>query len=387
MPSTSTNNREPSSLFSIARSIFSSTRDKVEGTTREGYVLELESFQKHVTDHLHELSIVSSDELLSIEWITKLLDSYIFFQEEFRLILMKNKSQILRPPLNHLVGEFFDRSVKALDICNATRDGIERMRVWEKHVDIVLSALGSPHGEVSKGQILRARKALMDLTLAMVDEKQSDSVLSRGYRSFGRNNKSKDPQQQASRHSRSLSWSVSSNWSASKQLQAIANNLVPPRENEIVATNGIALSLFTVSCVLVFVLWSLVAAIPCQDRGVYLQFSFPRNLAWGVKLISLHERIVAESKKRNHQSSSGLLKEICRIERCASDMADLVDHPFPLTEETKMALEERREELASVSEDLRNGLDPLQRQVREVFRRIIGCRNEGLEVLEGAGKC
>jgi len=38
-------------------------------------------------------------------------------------------------------------------------------------------------------------------------------------------------------------------------------------------------------------------------------------------------------------------------------------------------------ELMRVCEALRNGLDPLERQVREVFRKIMACRTEGLDYL------
>lgn len=379
----------PSPFRSFGRSIFSPRREHVqsiEAIHESSFCdLELESFQKQVAERLHELSGVNDDELLSIEWIMKLLDAFIYCQERFRVILLKNKVQISRPPSDHLVEEYFERSLKALDICNATRDGIEKIRLWQNHLEIVLSALDSRQRLVGQGQLRRARKALMDLALAMLEEKDTDSVLSHRNRSFGRHNASKDRHQQAVRHSRSLSWSVSRSWSAAKQLQSIANNLVLPRVNEIVATNGLALTIFTVSSVLMFVLWTLVAAIPCQDRGLNIHLSFPRHLSWGIPLLLLHERIVEESKKRDRRNSNGLLKEIYQIEKCARHLTDLVDLPeFPMTVEHKNEIEQGIGELALVCEAFKKGLDPLEQQVREVFRRIMGCRNEGLEILGGA---
>lgn len=348
---------------------------------------ELESFQQKVAERFQDLSGASNDELLSIPWIGKLLDLFLSSLEEFRVLLLKNKGEVTKPPLDRLVDDFFERSVKALDICNATRDGIEKIRQWQKHLEIVLCALDSHKRALSEGQFRRARKALMDLALTMLDERDSSgSVFSQRNRSFGRHNLKKDTHhqhsQQSTGHSRSLSWSVSHSWSASKQLQSIASNLVPPRGNEIVATNGLAVAVFTMSFVLMFILWVLVAAIPCQDRSLNVHFSVPRNFSWGMPLMSLQNRILEDSKKREHKNSSGLLREIYQVERGARHMTDLVDSvQFPLSEEQKMEVEQRVQEIALVCESFRSGLDPLERQVREVFRRIMACRTEGLDIL------
>lgn len=387
MPSTE-NSGSSSPLASLGRSIWSFRREQVhsmegnhDATALES---ELESFQQRVTDRLQDLSNASNDELLSIPWIGKLLDLFLFSLEEFRVLLLKNKGEISKPPLDRLVDDFFERSVKALDICNATRDGIEKIRMWQKHLEIVLCALDSHKRALSEGQFRRARKALMDLALTMLDERDSSgSVFSHRNRSFGRHNIKKDAHhQQSSGHSRSLSWSVSNSWSAAKQLQSIASNLVPPRGNEIVATNGLAVTVFTMSFVLMFVLWALVAAIPCQDRSLNVHFSVPRNFSWGMPLMSLQNRILEDSRKREHRNTNGLLREIYQVERGTRHMTDIVDSvQFPLTEEQKMEVEQRVQEIALVCETFRSGLDPLEHQVREVFRRIMACRTDGLDIL------
>ncbi|MQL41524.1 DUF793 domain-containing protein, partial [Escherichia coli] len=42
---------------------------------------------------------------------------------------------------------------------------------------------------------------------------------------------------------------------------------------------------------------------------------------------------------------------------------------------------QRVQEIAQVCDALKDGLDPLERQVREVFHRIVRSRTEGLETL------
>lgn len=378
------NQGSSSSLSSFGRSLFGVRQEQVHSVEAshesDSCNLELGLFQKRVTDRFQDLSVASDEEFLSINWIQKLLTAFISCQEEFRAILLNNKDQVTKPPLDRMISEFFERSVKALDICNASRDGIEKIRTWQKHLEIVFCALGSSKRALTEGQFRRARKALMDLALAMLDEKESGSVFSQRNRSFGRHNSSKD--HHSAGHSRSHSWSVSRSWSAAKQLQSIASNLVSPRATEIAATSSFAIPVYTMNCILLIVLWTLVAAIPCQDRGLNIHFSVPRQLSWSTPVTVIHERITEESKKRERRNSNGLLKEIYQVEISSRRLTDLIDSAqFPLADDQKTEVERDVMELMRVSEAFRNGLDPLERQVREVFRKIMTCRTEGLDYL------
>ncbi|XP_077248666.1 protein BYPASS1-LIKE-like [Tasmannia lanceolata] len=368
---------------SLGRSILSIRRDQVHAMegNQDGNSIheqELESFQKQIADQFHDLAAVSGEELLSLSWIQKLLNAFLCCQEEFKVILFNNKQNLSKPPLDRLIAEFFERSVKALDVCNAIRDGIEQIRQWQKQLEIVLCALDSHHRTLGEGQFRRAKKALTDLAIGMLDEKEACSVIAHRNRSFGRNNTSKDHRPPG--HYRSLSWSVSRSWSAAKQIQAIGNNLTPPRNNEIAASGGLVVPIYTMNSVLMFVMWALVAAIPCQDRGLQMHFSVPRQFSWAASILSLHERIVEESKKRERKNSSGLLKEIHQIEKSARHMTELADTiHFPLTEEREVEVKQGVEELAQLCDAMKSGLDPLERQVREVFHRIVRSRTEGLD--------
>ncbi|KAK7364475.1 hypothetical protein VNO80_13167 [Phaseolus coccineus] len=363
----------------------------MEGSSMEQ---ELDLFQKHVTERFLELSSVESGELLSLSWVRKLLDSFLCCQEEFRVILHNHRAQVLKhPPLVRMVGEFFERGVKALDVCNAIRDGVEQIRQWQKLLEIVICALDQKRS-IGEGQFRRAKKALVDLAIGMLDDKESNSSGSIAHRnrSFGRNNNgSRDHHHSNNLHNsfghfRSLSWSVSRNWSAARQLQAIGNNLSPPKANDLVATNGLALPIYTMSSILVFVMWALVAAIPCQDRGLGIHFSVPRQFLWAAPVVALYERIVEESKKRERKNTSGLLKEIHQIEKCARVINELADSvQFPLSEKKGEEVRQRVQDVSRVCEALKDGLDPMERQVREVFHRIVRSRTEGLDTTHGRG--
>ncbi|XP_039041911.1 uncharacterized protein LOC120180693 [Hibiscus syriacus] len=109
---------------------------------------------------------------------------------------------------------------------------------------------------------------------------------------------------------RLVSWNVSRSWSASRQLQAIGSNLVAPRANEIVATNGLEMLTYTMGIVLLFLMWALMAAIPCQDRGLQVQFYLPMQFSWAATILSLLGKIMEESRKKDRKNSCGLLMEI-----------------------------------------------------------------------------
>lgn len=402
MPATDYQGSSPSSLTHFGRSILSLRREQVHSISMEGSSLEaeLESFQQHVTDRFLELSSVVHDDLLSLSWVKKLLDCFLCCQDEFRAILNNHRAQALRPPLDRMVSEYFERSVKALDVCNATRDGIEQIRQWQKLLEIVLYALGHQRS-IGEGQFRRAKRAFVDLAIGMLDDKDSNASIAHRNRSFSRSSGSKDHhhshghshghnhstnnnnyQHRSLGHFRSLSWSVSRTWSAARQLQAIGNNIYPPKANDLMASGGLAMPVFIMNSILLFVMWALVAAIPCQDRGLHVHFTIPRNFSWAAPLLSLHERIMEESKKRDRKNSFGLLKEIHQIEKCSRAMNELADSVhFPLTEEKEHEVRQIVQDISQVYDALKGELDPLERQVREVFHRIVRSRTEGLDSL------
>ncbi|KAJ4916139.1 hypothetical protein Rs2_01689 [Raphanus sativus] len=361
--------------------LLSFRRDQVDSNAashNNNMEAELDSFQRQVAEKFTDLNASSSgDDLLSLEWIGKLLDSFLCCQEEFRAIVFNHRSQISASssPTNRLVSDYFERSIKALDVCNAIRDGVEQIRQWQKLSDIVISALDSRRANVGEGQLRRAKKALVDLAIGMLDEKDSTRLAHRN-RSFGR---AKDGHNRSmGQHLRSLSWSVSRSWSASKQLQALASNLTTPRQNDV----GLAVPVYTMTSVLLFVMWVLVAAIPCQDRGLQVSFFVPRQFRWAAPVMSLHDKIVEESKRRDRKNCCGLLKEIGRIEKSSRVMNELIDSiHFPMSEEKESEVKQRVEELVEVHEALKNGLDPFERKVREVFHRIVRSRTESLDSL------
>lgn len=374
MPATDYMGSSGGAFSNLGRSVMSIRRDQLHSMESSKQEIEVDAFQRNVAARFHELG---SDDLLSLTWITKLLDVFICCQEEFRMIMFNHKGFMNRAPMDRLVSEYYERSVKALDVCNAIREGIDQIRQWNRQLEIVLSALDSGRG-IGEAQIRRAKKVIVDLTIGMLDEKDQTAALGSRNRSFGRNSLQKEHKQLS--HFRSLSWSVSRSWSAARQLLALGNNLVAPRTNEIVASGGLAVAVHIMSYVLLFVMWALVAAIPCQDRGIQVHFNVPRQCVWGGPILSLHDRIVEESRRRERRNSCGLLREIERIEKCGRWMNEWTESvQFPMPNRQEIELRERVEELGIVFGEVKDGLGPLELQIKQVFHRIVRSRTEGLD--------
>lgn len=154
---------------------------------------DLELFQKHVSDRFSDLlssttEDPSSDALLSISWLRKLLDEFLCCEAEFKAVLLmgRDPSQISKPPLDKLIPEFLDRTVKALDVCNAVTLGIDAVKNLQRLAEMAVSSL--EQAPVGDGQVRRAKKALNSLVTAMMHE-DKDGGNTKGTersRSFGR---------------------------------------------------------------------------------------------------------------------------------------------------------------------------------------------------------
>ncbi|NP_001310563.1 uncharacterized protein LOC103650666 [Zea mays] len=407
MPVTDHQSSSPSP-FSFGRSLLSLRRDPT--AMPSGEEADLEAFQRHVASTLAELlpaaeagvggsdaTAGAGEEFLSAAWIRRLLEAFVLCQEEFRVFVAqaRRRAGALPAAAEKTVAEFHERAVKALDVCNAARDGVDQVRRWERLADIAASALRAP-GEVHEGQLRRARKALTDVAALLVDDTAASGaggvasfLSSHRNRSFGRARASPSRSAGASAsasasasHFRSLSWSVSRTWSAARQLQAIGAGLAAPRAHE----PGLAAPVYSMGCVLHLTAWALVVAVPCPDRGNALQAHHlpgapPRaTFPWAPPLLTLQERLTEEGKRKDRRHSCGLLKEIHSLERSTQRLAEAIDAaPIPLFGDREADVREAAAELAAVCEAMRDGLEPLERLLREVFHRIVRSRVDGLD--------
>lgn len=358
---------------------------------------DIELFQKHVADRFSNLLSSSSsssaesptDSLLSIAWLRKLLDTFLCCEAEFKalLIIGREPSQVSKPPLDRLIPELLDRVVKALDVCNAVTHGVEAVRHCQKLAEIVVSALEQK--PIGDGQVRRAKKALNSLIAAVTIEDR-DGVGSKSTErawSFGRRGGSAcaGSKDRTAGQFRSLWWGMAKGWSAAKQIQAMSSNLVAPRGAE---STGLAHPVYIMSTVVVFVMWALVAAIPCQERtGLATHFPVPRQLGWAQPIISLQEKIAEEWKKKEKKCSAGVLEEMQRLERLAQSLIEFTDSfQFPAEAERLEEVAAQVAELAETCRRMEEGLVPLQQQIREVFHKVVRTRTEVLNVLDQVGK-
>ncbi|KAJ4956857.1 hypothetical protein NE237_013640 [Protea cynaroides] len=381
------------SLAFLGRPILSFRRNQVSSMEGNPDQDDFELFQKNVADRFLNLFTSSDggggakdvDNLLSIAWLRKLLDVFLSCETEFKAVLFhgRDHSHLSKPPLDRLTPELLDRTVKALDICNIITHGIDMLRHWQRLAEIVLSAL--KQSRLGEGQVRRAKKALHSLLSSMiVDDKDAASNKTTEHMwSFSRRCSTVSVAAATSKE-RSTGqtprlWSYSKNWSPAKQIQAMSANLMVPRGAD---STGMAMTVFIMSTVLVFVTLTLVATIPCQDR-ILTQFALPKQLSWAGPIIGLQERIAEEWKKKEKKKSAGLVDEMQKLERCGQSLIELMDSiQFPAEAEKLEEIGLQVSELAETCRKMEEGLIPLQRQVREMYHRILKSRTEILDAFE-----
>nr|CAD1838733.1 unnamed protein product [Ananas comosus var. bracteatus] len=339
---------------SIGRSILSLRRDQIPPPPTPtipppgggGGVGEVEGFQRHVAELLLDLA---GDDVLSLSWARKLLDVFLICLEEFRVLLFNSGAQATPPPppLDRLLADFFDRAVKALDVCNAVRDGVDQIRQWKKLLDIGSPPSPPPGGPAPPQQQQRQQRQRQrrPLPLPLVERL---ALVVRGAAAAGHRRRPRGAARgRRRRHRRPRRRGVRDERRALlHHVGAGGRDPVPgPRPAD--------------------ALLGAAARVPVGGAAA---------CAAGA--------IVEESKRKDRKHSAGLLKEIYQIERCSRQLVEITDAVhFPMDAEREAEVREAVGEIAHVCEALKEELDPLERQVREVFHRIVRSRTEGLDCL------
>ncbi|XP_059637432.1 uncharacterized protein LOC132279467 [Cornus florida] len=136
-------------------------------------------------------------------------------------------------------------------------------------------------------------------------------------------------------------------WSASSQLDLLGAKLSIPTPGESRASNLLANSVFTINCVQFITLWCSVAALPCQGRRLETRF-FPEGsmeeYTWYKPLGLIWNRINVAGCNVENLTCSGLLTEVCQIERYAREIPDLDEY---------WQSSERRAQLSQMEEEIR----------------------------------
>uniref|UniRef100_A0ACD5TB41 Uncharacterized protein n=1 Tax=Avena sativa TaxID=4498 RepID=A0ACD5TB41_AVESA len=368
-------------------------------------LLVLDSLQAHVADRLAALSAHQQGQpgpVLSLAFLSKLLDAVVSSDAAFRDALAVGPvgAALSRAPADRLANDLLDRAVKALDVLNAVSLALASLRGSHRAALTAASCLlGSDSAPMlHRAQFARARRAIAKLFPDAGSRGAAPTTPS------------------TSRAGRALSFSVSSkNWSTGRHVHAMAAHLAPPPQGLAPGAGcGLGLALYTMSSVLVFAMWALVAAVPCQDRASASTApnAPPRQVQWAAPMTALQERIVEESRRKEKKGSSsgnssssastGLLAEMQAVERAARELSSLLDEiaeedeaatadsetdaVASVSEERAADVVERAEALAGACRALEDGLAPLERQVRAVFHRVVASRAEVVRCIEHSAR-
>uniref|UniRef100_A0ACD5ZAK5 Uncharacterized protein n=1 Tax=Avena sativa TaxID=4498 RepID=A0ACD5ZAK5_AVESA len=377
-------------------------------------LLVLDALQAHVADRLAALSAHQQGHpgpVLSLAFLSKLLDAVVSSDAAFRDALAVGPvgAALSRAPADRLAADLLDRAVKALDVLNAVSLALASLRGSHRAAltaaSCLLGADGAPM--LHRAQFARARRAIARL----FPDAAGAGAGSRG---------APATTPSSSRAGRALSFSVSSkNWSTGRHVHAMAAHLAPPPQGLAPGAGcGLGLALYTMSSVLVFAMWALVAAVPCQDRASASTApnAPPKQVQWAAPMTALQERVVEESRRKEKKGSSsgnsssssastGLLAEMQAVERAARELSSLLDEiaeedeaaaaatadseteaVASVSEERAGDVVERAEALAGACRALEDGLAPLERQVRAVFHRVVASRAEVVRCIEHSAR-
>lgn len=368
-------------------------------------LLALDALQSHVAARLQALSAHAtpgpgSPSLLTLPFLSELLDAVVSSDDAFRgvLALAPVAAAIARPPADRLAGDLLDRAVKTLDVLNAASLTLTTVRAAHRAALAAASCLLLAPS-LHTAHLARARRAISRLFPA--DDASAKAC----------GGSAASP---SSRTMRALSFSVSKNWSAGRHMTAMAAHLAPlphplsPAAAAPGAGCGLGLALYTMSSVLVFAMWALVGAVPCQDRASAATgppVAPPKQAQWAAPISALQERIAEEWRRKEKKGScsgsaptSGLLAEMQAVERAARELNSVLEEIAEeeeeeddderrrrqgiVGEERARDVTERAEELAAACRTLEDGLAPLERQVRVVFHRVVACRAEVVRCME-----
>ncbi|CAH8360116.1 unnamed protein product [Eruca vesicaria subsp. sativa] len=354
---------------------------------------ELEYFHKHVSERLSELispsspppdiggSSQPSDPILSIPWLQNLLDVFVSCETEFKGVLLSTVQISKSPSLERVLSELLDRILKALDICNAVVNGIDSVRQSRRLAEIAVTAL--KQRPLCDGSVRRAKRALASLVVGLNGDVK---VRNNGSGGGGSSNKKTTFRSWSfGQNSNVGGGSSSGHWSATKQIQGMVANLVMPRGAE---ASGPAMPVYIMSSVMVLVMWVLVAAVPCQTSNVLVApLQLPKHQSWASAAVNIQERVGEEMKRKEKRfgggGGGGLMEEIQRMEKIGLSLLDFTERfRFPTEEEEVVA--DKVEELDEICRGMEVGLEDLQRQVREVFHRLVRSRLEIVSVLDQA---
>ncbi|OEL19597.1 hypothetical protein BAE44_0019383 [Dichanthelium oligosanthes] len=362
-------------------------------------LLALDALQAHVADRLHALSAhaasssASASPALSLPFLSKLLDAVLSSDAAFRDVLAVGPvaAALARPPADRLAADLLDRAVKTLDVLNAASLTLASLRAAHRAALTAASCLLAP--SLHRAHLARARRAIARLF-------PDDAKAGAG---------SAPSPSSRTAAMRALSFSVSKNWSAGRHMNAMAAHLAPPPQSPAAAAAGagcgLGLALYTMSSVLVFAMWALVAAVPCQDRAsaaIGAPVAPPKQAQWAAPMSALQDRIADEWRRREKKGSStgpaptaGLLAEMQAVDRAARDLNSLLEEIAEEEEEEEHGIvgeerarevTERAEEVAAACRALEDGLAPLERQVRAVFHRVVSCRAEVVRCIEHSSR-
>eukprot|EP00249_Psilotum_nudum_P037171 c9768_g1_i1 orf=731-1909(+) len=344
-----------------------------------------ECFESNLAQRLTLLLPAEGTEFVSLACLRQAMVVLLATESDLRALLPETKSSLCLAQ-RRLISDFFDKTVKFLDICNDIREAIAEVGRWEGLLALVLDSLS---GNLIEAKLKRVGKILVGLKFAIDSEKEDDpcpvQMQRRSLRwSSVHLTESHEPQRW-----RSWPGSATTVSNPTKQLQATASTLLAPKYPDDDTEEVVAASVYALHVLSVFFLSTVMAAFPCQCRNSIVNLIHPRHFLWAPPFISLHDKALEEMRRRGKKSTNGILWELHQISSYVRQLLELIDtallfKSFPLPEIQQEEIRSTVKQLSQYIEELQRDLGPLDDQVCEFYRRLINNRREMLDLLSHA---
>ena len=135
----------------------------------------------------------------------------------------------------------------------------------------------------------------------------------------------------------------------------------------------------------IFICGVLASALSFKPRRPLSSISVGGQSAWTFSLTSLQQRVKEEIDRKKAKGSNALLEELDKTDIAVRLLYGKVESMlntrcFPLGEEQVREIRDAVESLKMARRELRNGIDPLEASVGEVFKVLIASRIALLDI-------
>ncbi|MCO5611802.1 hypothetical protein L7F22_066061 [Adiantum nelumboides] len=315
----------------------------------------LEAFEAELATQLEQLKSTDEGDYLSITWLCQAMEVVLSTHASVEAFV-PDLQQALADGDFKWLDEYLDDSVKLLDICRALRDAITEIKNYHVYVELALHTLAK--GSLGDAQLRRSKNALLKCMDAL--KRKDDEVNHLGQRRSKLEN-------------------------CSSMLRRMGEKL----NMEDASKGNFFMVIYAAQVSTIFICGVLTSALSFKPRRPLSTISVGGQSAWSFSLTSLQHRAKEQIEKKKVKGANALLEELDRTDVAVCALHDKVEKLlnakcFPLGKDKVIGIKQAVSALKDCSDELFQGLAPLEVHVADVFKVLIASRVALLDIYSHA---